>query len=432
MKDIKIFVNNPDDKLLEQINEVVSSSAFEGQKIRIMPDSHVGTGICIGFTSTFGDYVNPEHIGTDIGCSITSLKLSVKIPEDKYAEFERRIRKTIPLGKGEINPEVEYDEKELTRFLTSEYKKIQSTFPDLVNHINVIDAAWISEFCKRIGIGERDFYKSLGTIGSGNHFIEYGESEDGIGYVSFHTGSRSLGSKVCSRWSNIGKKTTQKDKLAELVKEIKSSEPDRHKWKTMIESASDWVKKNIPLAYLCGENAKGYFSDMVVAQAYASFNHLEIGRRIEALLRRYNISIVSRIKSTHNYIDFEDMIIRKGAIRAHKDELCIIPFNMRDGFGIFRGLGNADWNYSAPHGSGRKLSRAKAFEKLGLSEFKETMKDIYSTSIIDTVLDESPMAYKDTNEILEAISGVTVELIKIVKPKINIKDYGIRSGSCSR
>ena len=167
MKDIKIFVNNPDDKLLEQINEVVSSPALEGQKIRIMPDSHVGTGICIGFTSTFGDYVNPEHIGTDIGCSITSLELSDKIPEDKYAEFERRVRKTIPLGKREINPEVEYDEKELTRFLTSEYKKIQSTFPDLVNHINVIDAARISEFCKRIRIGERDFYKSLGSLGGG-------------------------------------------------------------------------------------------------------------------------------------------------------------------------------------------------------------------------------------------------------------------------
>lgn len=361
----------------------------------------------------------------DIGCSVSLLELSGKISEEYYPELERKIRKIIPLGKGEINEEVEYDERDLTRFLTSEYNKIQSAFPDMVNHINVIDSKWISEFCKRIGLGEREFYKSIGSIGSSNHFIEYGESDDGIGYISFHTGSRSLGSKVCTRWSNIGKKASQKDKLKKLIKEIKDSEPDRRKWGDAIENASSWVKKNIPVSYLCEENAKGYFSDMVIAQAYASFNHLEIGRRIEALLSRYNIKVVSRIKSTHNYIDFEDMIIRKGAIRAHKDELCIIPFNMRDGFGIFRGLGNADWNYSAPHGSGRKLSRTKAFEDLEMSEFKEEMKNVYSTSIIDTVLDESPMAYKDTNEILEAISGVTVELIKIVKPKISIKDYGI-------
>jgi len=166
---------------------------------------------------------------------------------------------------------------------------------------------------------------------------------------------------------------------------------------------------------------------MVLAQAYSSFNHLEIGRRLEALVNRYGLKVINRIKSVHNYIDFSDGIIRKGSIRAHKEELCIIPFNMRDGFGIFTGLGNSDWNYSAPHGSGRKLSRMKAFEKLELPEFKQSMEGIYSTSILETVLDESPMAYKDTDQILEAINGITVELIKRVYPKINIKDYGIRN-----
>ena len=427
MTDLKIFVDNPDERLLEQINEIVSSSAFNDQKVRIMPDSHVGSGICIGFTSTLGEYVNPEHIGTDIGCSVTALELDGVIPEDKYSEFDRKVRKEIPIGKGEINTEIKYPEKELFRFLTSEYLKVQSAFPDLINHIDRIDSNFITNFCKRIGISEKDFYKSLGSIGSGNHYIEYGESEDGHGYISFHTGSRSLGSRVCERWSSIGKKETQKDKLSELIKEIKANEPDRKKWKEKIESATEWVKENIPLSYLTGERARGYFSDMVLAQAYSSFNHLEIGRRLEALVNRYGLKVINRIKSVHNYIDFSDGIIRKGSIRAHKGELCIIPFNMRDGFGIFTGLGNSDWNYSAPHGSGRKLSRMKAFEKLELPEFKQSMEGIYSTSVLETVLDESPMAYKDTDQILEAINGITVELIKRVYPKINIKDYGIRN-----
>ena len=427
MNDTRIYVNNPDQKLLDQINETISSAAFDGQKIRIMPDSHVGLGICIGFTSTFGEYVNPEHIGSDIGCSVSSLELSHRIPEEYWAEFERKVRKVIPIGKGEINQKVEFDEKDLFRFLTKEYNKVQSTYPDLIYHVDRIDSNWISNFCKRIGLSERDFYKSLGSLGSGNHYIEYGESED-IGYISFHTGSRSVGARVCDRWSMLGKKITQQEKLTELIENIKSTESDKRKWNEKIKEAKTWVEKNVPMSYLTGDNAKGYFSDMVIAQSYASFNHLEISQRIEALLKKYKIKVVSKIKSTHNYIDFEDKIIRKGAIRAYEDELCIIPFNMRDGFGIFRGLGNPDWNYSAPHGSGRKITRYKALENLSLEDFKESMKGIYSTSVIESVLDESPMAYKDTNEILETISGVTVDLIKIVKPRINIKDYGIRRG----
>ena len=344
------------------------------------------------------------------------------------------VRKIIPIGKGNINEKVEYSEKDLYKFLTSEYLKVQSRFPEIVFHIDRIDEKWILDFCKRIGLGEKDFYKSIGSIGSGNHYIEYGESDNQEDcYISFHTGSRVVGSRVCSKWSGISKKFSQKTKLEEFIRDIKAEEPDRKAWKAKIEEATNWVKKNIPTSYLIDDAAKGYYSDMVVAQSYSKFNHLEITRRLNSILNnRFNIKIESEIRSVHNYIDFEDMIIRKGAISARKDQICIIPFNMRDGFGIFRGLGNLDWNNSAPHGAGRRLSRMKAFETLDIEDFKESMKDVYSTSVIPEVLDESPMAYKDPNEILDQIEGETVELLNIIRPKINIKDNGTRTRKSRR
>jgi RNA-splicing ligase RtcB len=259
-----------------------------------------------------------------------------------------------------------------------------------------------------------------------NHFIEYGEDPEGKGYITVHTGSRNLGTRICDYWVSSGSKSIVKEAIKEANKKIKAEEPDRRKWRALIEQSTKEIKEKNPDGYLSGDSAKGYYSDMVIAQAYASFNHLEILRRLSKILRGFGINEIDRIKSTHNYIDFEDLIIRKGAIRAGENEIVLIPFNMRDGLGIFRGLGNPDWNNSAPHGAGRRMSRAKAFENLNMSEFSKTMEGIYSTSVVPSVLDESPMAYKDSGEILDLIDGKTVELLKIVKPKINLKDNGIR------
>lgn len=425
-KNCKIFTDNLEGEALETIKKILETPSFENQRIRVMPDCHQGKGIVIGFTSTLGGQINPTHVGVDIGCSVSASVLDSCIKPEDYPIIEARIRRAIPIGKGNINENTEYEEKELFRFLTSEYLKIQSKHPDLINHVDRIDGPWISEFCKRVRIGERDFYKSLGSLGSGNHYIEYGEDSEGKGYITIHTGSRNLGTRICDYWVSTGSRSIVKEAIKEANKRIKAEEPDRHKWKSLIEQSTREIKKRNPDGYLSREPAKGYYSDMVVAQAYASFNHIEILRRILRILGNFGIKEIDRIKSTHNYIDFEDLVIRKGAIRAIKDEIVLIPFNMRDGIGIFRGLGNPDWNNSAPHGAGRRMSRAKAFETLDMSEFSKTMEGIYSTSVVPSVIDESPMAYKNSEEILNLINGKTVELIKIVKPKINIKDNGIR------
>lgn len=422
-KDCKIFTENIEPAALETIQAILDSSAFLDQKIRIMPDTHQGVGVVIGFTSTLGKMVNPNHIGRDIGCSVSAYRLNRKIAAEDYPIIEHRIRERVPMGMGNICEEVEYSEKELYNFLTTEYLRVQSAYPDLVNHITKIDSNWISEFCKRIRIGEREFYKSLGSLGGGNHYIEYGEDREGYGWFSIHTGSRNLGQKVCDHWLSSGSKSIVREAIKEATKRIKETEPDRHKWRELIQESTKRIKESNPDGYLQGESAIGYFSDMVITQAYAKFNHIQISRGLFEIAKKIypDLNIQEKIISTHNYIDFSDMIIRKGAIRANEGEKVLIPFNMRDGLGVFMGLGNSDWNYSAPHGSGRRLSRGKAYEMLDLEEFKETMDGVYSTSVVQSTLDESPMAYKDTNEILELISGNTVELIEIIKPKINIK-----------
>jgi RNA-splicing ligase RtcB len=348
--------------------------------------------------------------------------LDREVSAEDYSLLEHRIRKVIPMGLGRICDKVEYSEKEFYYFLTTEYLKVQSSHPGIVNHIKEIDGPWISDFCKRIRMGEGDFYKSIGSLGGGNHFIEYGEDSEGLGWFSIHTGSRNLGQKVCDYWLSIGSRSIVKEKIKEANKRIKEEEPDRRKWRDLIKESTQRIKNENPEGYLSGDAMIGYFSDMVLAQVYSRFNHLQISRKIYEVTQSLypEVNIMRTIASAHNYIDFGDMIIRKGATRAHSGEYVLIPFNMRDGLGIFKGKGNRDYNFSAPHGSGRIMSRSKAFQEISLGEFEESMKGVYSTSVVSSVIDESPMAYKDTREILNLISD-TVDLVEIIKPKINIK-----------
>lgn len=383
MKDVKIFANNVEEAAVELINAIAGHPVFDNLPIRIMPDTHAGKGIVVGFTCPVGNQVNPEHIGADIGCGIETILFDKLLSKDDYPLFEQRIRKEIPMGK-DLNGHRQFDMKDFCKFMRKELDRAIQSSDGLVQEIPFKTENDISSWCKSIHLDEKLFYKSIGTLGSGNHFIEldYNEELQKMG-ITIHTGSRNLGQKVCARWSK---------------KAIATS------------------------GYLSGNLLQAYLTDMVIAQAYAKYNRRVILEKIAAIYRKMcKGKVVETISSVHNYIDFEDMMIRKGAIRSYQGEKIVIPFNMRDGLAICQGKSNEDWNCSAPHGSGRKLSRNKAKESLSVGEFQQAMQGIYSTSICHATLDESPMAYKDTAEIVALIEP-TCEILYFMKPEINIKD----------
>ena len=420
VKDCKIFAETLENEAMSTIYGICDHPAFEGAKIRIMPDCHQGKGIVIGFTCPVGKYVNPDHIGVDIGCQMTSMVLDKAIPEEIIPEFEHKVKKAIPTGFA-IHDKKMYDDKEFFRFLNREYSKARSMWPEMI-YDRRIDGGFIEQMCSRLGMDLSTFIRSIGTLGGGNHFMEYGENDKGVGFFTVHCGSRNFGVKVATYWSNIGKRGNTTIDVGQIAADVKASCPDKTKWGDMIKAA---VRKaadeaSVHAGYVSEENLKGYLSDMVIAQAYAAFNHITITNIVSKILKTYNINIASTINTVHNYISFEDRIIRKGAIMSYKDKLMIIPFNMRDGLAICRGKSNDDWNCSAPHGAGRVMSRSAAKANISIEDFKKSMEGIYSTSVGMGTLDESPMAYKDADEIIKLIEP-TAEILYFVKPKINIK-----------
>lgn len=388
----EIFTDNIEDAALQWVREQCDHPAFEGVRILQMPDVHAGNACNVGTVYRIGAYVNPDHVGVDIGCTISMHRLSVAINPDDFALLDHRIRETVPTGT-EICEKNSINEKDLFRFLNSRYQKARSAAPDLINEAPRIDARFITDFCRRIKLQEGIFYKSIGTLGGGNHFIEYGEDEkSGEGWLTIHCGSRNLGVKVANHWHNI------------------ANNPKRAQY----------------IGYLWGDALKGYLSDMIIAQAYAIFNHDTIRDRIFAILKKLcKAKCAESIYTTHNYISVTDEypMLRKGAIEASEDRKVCIPFNMRDGIAICMGKGNTQWLDSAPHGAGRKVSRNQARKLIPLSEYEASMSGIFSTSICAETIDESPQAYKPSEEILSLITP-TVDVISFVKPKFNIKDTG--------
>lgn len=388
----KIFTENIEDAALQWVREQCDHPAFEGVRILQMPDVHAGNACNVGTVYRIGAYVNPDHVGVDIGCTISMHKLSAAMNPDDFALLDHRIRETVPTGT-EICEKNSINEKNLFRFLNSRYQKARSAAPDLINEAPRIDARFITDFCRRIKLQEGIFYKSIGTLGGGNHFIEYGEDEEsGEGWLTIHCGSRNLGVKVANHWHNI------------------ANNPKRAQY----------------IGYLWGDALKGYLSDMIIAQAYAIFNHDTIRDRIFAILKKLcKAKCIESIYTTHNYISVSDEypMLRKGAIEASEGHKVCIPFNMRDGIAICRGKGNEQWLDSAPHGAGRRVSRNQARKLIPLSEYEASMSGIFSTSVCAETLDESPQAYKSSEEILSLITP-TVDVISLVKPKFNIKDTG--------
>jgi len=386
----EIFTDNIEPTALDWIRAQCDHPSFEGIRIVQMPDVHAGNSCNVGTAYRIGAYVNPDHVGVDIGCTISMHRLSSPIKPDDFALLDHRIRETVPTGT-DICAKNSLNEKEFFKFLNAQYNKARSAAPDLINEVPRIDARFIADFCRRIKLQEGIFYKSIGSLGGGNHFIEYGEdSESGDGWLTIHCGSRNLGVKVANHWHNI------------------ANNPKR----------ADYI------GFLWGDSLNGYLSDMIIAQAYALYNHQIIRDRILAIIRKLNkAKCLESIFTTHNYISVaeEHPMLRKGAIDASEGRKVSIPFNMRDGIAICIGKGNEQWLNTAPHGAGRIMSRAQAKKQIALTEFEQSMNGIFSTSVCEGTLDESPQAYKPMDEILSLIEP-TVEVIAMIKPRLNIKD----------
>ena len=394
MSDLKIFTDNIEPEALNQIYTLIKQPAFADCKVRIMPDVHAGKGCVIGFTADLGDKVIPNIVGVDIGCGMLCCEIG-KVDID-YAKMDSVIREHIPAGRAVRNEEI--------------------VFPQLENL-----------YCKD-QLKNMEWLKcSLGTLGGGNHFIEVDEDSDGVKYLVIHTGSRNLGKQVAEIYQQMAIDDMQgMNKLSEeskkLIESYKATGRQKDIQRGLAELKRKWQpdKLNIPkeLCYLTGEHREMYLHDMEICQRFASQNRIQIMRMIFTKMG-WRMDFNS-FETIHNYIDHNTNIVRKGAISAKAGEKVLIPINMRDGCIIGIGKGNEDWNCSAPHGAGRIMSRSKAKEKVSLEEYQESMKGIYTTSVSRSTIDESPMAYKPMNEILEHIKD-TVEIVKIIKPVYNFK-----------
>ena len=421
----KIFADTIEEGVYQQVYNIINCPAFENQTVVCMPDVHVGKSGPCGLVATIGDYICPEHIGVDIGCTVSMVILDKKVPVEKYAEFERRIKNKIPFGFN-INGKVVIDEKDFRKFLTKGFNRYAQKWPEMLSELpDQVTEKWISEQLKRLNVDEGVFYKSLGSVGGGNHFIEYNEQADGdLAGLTCHFGSRNFGTKVCNYWM---KKTVQpmsknemKEKTEQFKKDYQKAGKSMKDYKKALDEFIENIRRNHINGYLTGEYMKEYLMDMCFCQLYAQYNHITVQNVIKDLLQKYGIKEVRTITSTHNFIDLEDHCLRKSAIRSYEGEEILVPFNMRDGVAICEGLSNTEWLNSCAHGAGRKMSRSKAKANVSMDEFKESMKDVYSTTVCKATLDESPMAYKDTDEIKNLISE-TCKIKFMMIPKINIK-----------
>ncbi len=369
-----------------------------GSKIRIMPDCHQGTGCVIGFTATLNNKVIPNLVGVDIGCGISVVKLG-KVSDVNLPLLDDIIRNYIPAGFNVHN-------KPIMEFLM------------------------LSELYCYTSLSNLERIKcSIGTLGGGNHFIELGKDSENNLYLIIHTGSRNLGFQVANYYQNMAIELNNGNNYNTAKNEFIKECRGRGKVKK-IELALKvlWNKyKNIEaeipkeLCYLGDEWRYLYFHDAQICQHFATLNRATIADIILDKLYGTGIDNYEFFETIHNYIDFKNKIIRKGAVSAYEGEKLLIPINMRDGSILCKGKGNPDWNYSAPHGAGRIMSRRKAQETLSLADYKNEMKNIYTTSVNKYTLDEAPMSYKPMREIIDNIHD-TVEILDIIKPIYNFKD----------
>ena len=408
--DVKIFTDNIEDTALEQIKRLLSIDVFSDKKIRIMPDVHAGAGCVIGFTGDLGDKVIPNIVGVDIGCGMRVIKLG-KIDDIDYHAFHEHIRANVPSG----------------MWIREEKKGFRPLLPDEMEVYREAKELLNSLYCYRQLKNTDRIKKSIGTLGGGNHFIELDIDDARNVYLVIHTGSRNLGKQVADFYQERAIKHLTdgaddfEESIKRLIEEYKAA-GRRNEIQSTIKKMRKGYKESEPslpreLCYVEGKAREEYLHDMRICQRWAVLNRKLIGM---LLLKFFSgVNVLEEYETIHNYIS-DDNMIRKGSVSAQKGEKCIIPLNMRDGSLICVGKGNPDWNYSAPHGAGRVLSRSQAYEKITMDDFKESMRGIYSESVNDFTRDESPMVYKPAEEIIANI-GDTVEIETIIRPIFNFK-----------
>ena len=366
-----IYAADIEAELSRQISTFLNHEAFVDSHIAIMPDVHAGKGAVIGFTGTLGDRVIPNVIGVDIGCGVKSWCIGpTKID---YQYLDNFIRGSIPFGRSirhKPYPQIE-------NVIKNSFSEL--SLPAFLKQIRTI--------CSDQNQDHDRVLCSLGSLGGGNHFIELDKDNHDNTWLTIHSGSRNFGLRIAEYHQSVARKR---------------------------------CGSMGGLEYLEGADKNDYLEQMKIAQHYAQINRQIMGETIIKDFFNLMVDQLRSIESIHNYISFKDSVIRKGAISAHKNEPVIIPFNMADGIIIGQGLGNPDWNFSAPHGAGRQMSRTAARKHLSVDEFKSRMTDVWSSCVGKSTIDESPMAYKPT----QLVSDYLHETIKIeqkLRPIYNFK-----------
>lgn len=384
------FAKIIEDEAIEQIKRMCDYEFTRDSKIRIMPDVHSGKGCTIGTTMTIKDKVVPNVVGVDIGCGMY----------------------TVNLGK------VDLDLKKIDEVV----HLIPSGYSVWEGRKEAYDLTNLS--CNRYLKDSRRLQRSLGTLGGGNHFIEIDQAQDGTKYLVIHSGSRNLGKQVAEYYQELAidlnkGKEEYFIKKEQLIKEYKEA-GRRNEIQNALKSIP-WTPKELTvpedLCFVYGTYLDDYLNDVKISQDFAKRNRELMA---EIILQKAGLDSTEAFHTIHNYIDVDEKILRKGAISAYKDEKVLIPINMRDGSILAVGKGNPEWNFSAPHGAGRLMSRNQAKEQLNIEEYKKSMENVYSTSINESTLDEAPMAYKSLSDIIDVIDE-TVDVIEVLKPIYNFK-----------
>lgn len=379
-----VYTDNIDDNTIGQIITLCSQPFVKDSKIRIMPDTHGGKGCVIGTTMTIQDKIVPNLVGVDIGCGLYVVKLKLGKLKMSFDKLDKVIRERVPSG-------------------SRTHDKAIDDF-DLDGVIAPIHRGWAS--------------RSIGTLGGGNHFIEVNQGSDGI-YLVIHSGSRVLGKEIAEYHQEVAYK-----KLDGLRKELKVAATKAKKTGSL-KMANDFmsdrelVKLDYDLSYVTGSDLENYLNDMEIAQRFAARNRYVMAQIILKAMK-WDKAVISSFDCVHNYIDINNHMLRKGATSAQLGEQIIVPLNMRDGSILATGKGNPDWNYSAPHGAGRMLSRSNAKAQISLESYQKAMKDVWTTSVSKKTIDEAPKAYKSARQLLADVKD-TMEIQEIIKPLYNFK-----------
>ncbi|MCI8360820.1 MAG: RtcB family protein [Clostridiales bacterium] len=386
----KIFTDVVDNASVAQVLELCNQEFTAGSRIRLMPDIHAGAGCTIGTTMTITDKVVPNLVGVDIGCGMETIR--VRESHIELQKLDKLIYEKIPSGFG-----------------------IRSKPHAYLKQID------LEELCCAGQVNLPRAENSIGTLGGGNHFIEADKDDEGHIYIVVHSGSRHLGVEVARYYQEEGYKVlngTDDESVEALIAQMKREGRQKEIQKEL-RRLKNLKQTHIPrpLAYVSGELFDQYIHDMKIVQRFAALNRRAM---IDEIVKGMKLHVEEQFTTVHNYIDTENRILRKGAVSARAGEQLLIPINMRDGSLICTGRGNEDWNFSAPHGAGRLMSRAEAKQSFTVSEFKKQMAEVYTTSVSKATLDECPMAYKGMQDILDNI-GPTADVVKIIRPIYNFK-----------